>query len=416
MVVVGAGLIGLCTAWQLHRQGARVTTIDRGAAGGGCSLANTGWVVPALSAPVAAPGSIRQGVQMLLARDNPFRIHPRPSPALMRWLAAFVRSAQPARFGAGAAAILALNARTLEHYDELAASGVEFEMHKGGIIFLALDRGPLLGAQERFRQIGYQGELELLDAEAVRHREPSVSAAVAGGLHIKPERYVRPETLCRGLVDALRSADAEVLEHAPVTRIERSGDVWRVRTAGRELEADRVVIAAGIWSGDLTRSLGLSLPMQAGKGYSVTARGAGTPPAHALFFVEAMVGAAPYDSGVRLAGMLEITGIDARVDPRRVRLVYDAARTYLDGWDPRDAELEWAGLRPLPPDGLPIIGPVPGQDGLFLATGHGMVGLTLAPATAALVAPMVLEGTVAPELEPFSVQRFGRGFRHAPQR
>lgn len=406
VVVVGAGVVGLATAWQLARRGAAVTVLDRGSIGAECSLGNTGWIVPALSAPVAAPGSVKQGLQMLGRRDNPFRIRPRLSPSLARWLLTFQRSAQPARYRAGAAAILALNERTLEHFDELQAAGVRFEMHDGGIAFLCLSEQSLAGSHARFDALGYPGEIAHLGAEATRELEPAVSERVIGSLHIKPERTARPETLTAGLADALRGLGARVSEQCAVRTLERRSRAWRIETDTGALEADRVVIAAGIWSRDFERVLGLRLPMQPGKGYSLTARGTGTAPRRALFFVEAMIGAAPYDGGVRLAGMLELAGMDASVDPRRLALIDRAVRTYLHGWLPTDPELRWAGLRPLPPDGLPIVGAVPGREGLFLATGHGMVGITLAPSTAALLAPLVLDGTTSPKLAPFRPDRF----------
>jgi D-amino-acid dehydrogenase len=406
VVVIGGGLIGLCAAHRLARDGAEVTVVDRGRLGAECSRGNTGWVVPALSAPVSAPGSVRQGLTMTFRRDSPFRIKPRPSTDLGQWLRAFVRSSQRARFGAASRAILALNERTLDLFDELRDSGVKFEMHEGGIVFLCLTEAALAGTQGRFDALGYKGEIERRDGDALRSLEPSVSEAVHGGLHIKPERYVRPETLTAGLRGELARLGVPLVEHAPVTGLRRTGG-WVVETAtAGGLEAERVVISAGIWSRRIAAGLGLRLPMQPGKGHSVTGQGTGIPPANALFFTEAMVGAAPYDGGVRLAGMLELAGMNGSVDNRRIDLLRRAARRYLSGWDPGHDGEPWAGLRPLPPDGLPIIGPVPGRDGAFVATGHGMVGLTLAPATAALLAPLVLEGRLPPELAPFSPDRF----------
>lgn len=403
-LVIGAGVVGLCVAWHIARAGGDVMVVERGRVGAETSSGNTGWVVPALSAPVAAPGSVRQGTQMLFHRDNPFRIKPRPSPALGRWLMAFMGSAQPDRFKAGADAILELNESTLELFDQLRADGVSFEMHDGGILFLCLSEGAAAGAHRRFASIGYQGEIERLDGEAVGRLEPAVGPDVKAALHIKPERFIRPETLTRGLHDALVARGVEVLEHAPVRQLRQTGDGWLVSAGEREIRCRKLIIAAGIWSLELCRLLGLRIAMQAGKGYSLTTSGDGAAPGRALFFVEAMVGAAPYDGAVRLAGMLELAGMDPQAHPRRIELLRRAARSYLNGWDPGDGGEPWAGLRPLPPDGLPIIGPVPGRPGAFVATGHGMVGVTLAPATGALLAHAVLEGRPLPDV--FSPARF----------
>jgi D-amino-acid dehydrogenase len=204
VVVVGGGIVGLCAAWELARRGAPVTVVDGAKMGGATSLGNTGWVVPALSAPLAAPGSVRQGLQMILRRDDPFYIKPRASVELARWLVRFTRSARPDQFRAGADAILALNRSTLELFDTLRDSGVEFEMHGGGLLFLCLSDPTLDATEGRFAALGYDGEIERLGGDATRALEPSVARSVAGTLHIKPERFVRPESLTRGLVTALR--------------------------------------------------------------------------------------------------------------------------------------------------------------------------------------------------------------------
>jgi D-amino-acid dehydrogenase len=338
--------------------------------------------------------------------DRPFYIKPRLSPDLARWLLRFARSAGANQFRAGTDAILALNRRTLELYDRLATSGVVFEMHDGGLLFLCLSEAGLSATERRFASLGYQGEISRLSGDAARELDPAIGKNVAGALHIAPERFVRPESLIRGVADRLGELGAELIQGVAVAGMRRVGGEWRLEGDGREIVCDRVVLSAGIWTKGLARALGLRLPLQPGKGYSLTSAGNGEPPKRALFFVEAMIGAAPYDDAVRLAGMLELAGPDASVQPRRVDALRQAARRYLAGWEPVDPAFEWAGLRPMSPDGLPIVGEIPGHPGAFLATGHGMVGVTLAPATAALLAPLVLDGIASPELYPFRVNRF----------
>jgi D-amino-acid dehydrogenase len=195
-----------------------------------------------------------------------------------------------------------------------------------------------------------------------------------------------------------------LLENNEVRGLSRRGR-WRVRTSVEELEADGVVIAAGAWTGRLLAPLGVGIRLEAAKGYSVTAIGRGTRPRHALYMLEAKVGCSPFQGAVRLAGTLELAGIDLSLNRRRIGAVVRTASTYLRDWQPEGVELEWAGLRPLMPDGLPVIGAVPGHDGLYVATGHGMLGVTLAPATAAALAPLILEGRLPPVLEPFRADR-----------
>jgi D-amino-acid dehydrogenase len=399
-------VVGLCLALELTQRGADVTVVERAELGSATSRANTGWVVPALSAPISAPGSLIEGLRLMSSPDRPFYIKPRPSPDLARWLLRFARSAAADQFRAGTDAILALNRRTLELYDQLASDGVVFEMHSGGLLFLCLSDAGLSATERRFASLGYPGEVTRLSREAARELEPAIAKSIAGALHIIPERFVRPESLIRGVADRLAELGAELIQGVAVTGIRRVGQEWRLEGGGREIVCDRVVLSAGIWTKELARPLGLRLPLQPGKGYSLTSVGNGQPPNRALFFVEAMIGAAPYNDAVRLAGMLELAGADMSIQPRRVAALREAARRYLHGWEPADPSFEWTGLRPMTPDGLPVIGEIPGQTGAFIATGHGMVGVTLAPATAALLAPVVLDGTTSPELYPFRVDRF----------
>jgi D-amino-acid dehydrogenase len=169
-----------------------------------------------------------------------------------------------------------------------------------------------------------------------------------------------------------------------------------------------VVVAAGLSTAPLLRRLGARIPLVGARGYSVTLAGQGTPPRHALYLAEAKLGLSPYRAGVRIAGVFELGARTATAPPGAGRRLGEAATPYLEGWrpDPAEPAEAWAGLRPSTPDGLPLIGAVPGLDGLYLATGHGMLGVTLAPATAAALAPLVLEDRVVAELAPFDPARF----------
>jgi D-amino-acid dehydrogenase len=221
---------------------------------------------------------------------------------------------------------------------------------------------------------------------------------------------VRPESLIDGLVAYLRGASVELIEQAEVNALvprRGGGSGWKVMTTEAEIQADRVVVACGVWSSALLAKLGVRIPLEAAKGYSVTATGSGTRPLHALYLTEAKVGCSPFAGGVRLAGTLELTGIDLSLNRRRLDAILRAASVYLRDWSPQGLQSEWAGLRPLTPDGLPLIGSVPRVSNLYLATGHGMLGVTLAPATGEALAPLVLEDRLVPELAPFALDRRG---------
>jgi D-amino-acid dehydrogenase len=237
--------------------------------------------------------------------------------------------------------------------------------------------------------------------------EPALNTAVVGGLHAATERHVRPESLTAGLVADLRRRGAHIVEGAEVTFLRRgSGGTWALGGPSLSLVADKVLLAGGALTGRTLATLGTSIRLEGAKGYSITSRGTGTAPTHALYFVESKVACSPYDDGVRLAGTLELAGIDVSLNARRIGMLATAADRYLADWRPTGADRsDWSGLRPLAPDGLPYIGPVPDQPGMYAATGHAMLGITLAPATGAVVAQMMLEVGASPDLHAFRLDR-----------
>ena len=411
VAVVGGGVVGLCCAYELQRSGAEVVVVERGRCGGAASLGNAGWIVPSYSAPIQAPGVMKQSLKWMLDRDSPLCVRPRLNPDFLRWSWQFWRSSTRQCFEKGIRALLDLNEHTMRLFDGLRQAGVEFEMHSTGLLIAALSQEALEEVVEEHYEVekaGYENETELLDHDAVRHLEPALSDHVAGGLHLKAERYVRPESFTSGLVDYLAASDVEVLENTEVRTLARNGrHGWRIHTSRDELEAEGVIISAGVWSARLLAKLGTRLPLEGARGCSVTASGQGAPPHHALKFAEANVTCSPFEDGVmRITGTLDLTGTDSTLDRRRLETVIRSAKQYLHGWEPGKPELEWAGLRPMTPDSLPLIGTVPGLDRLYVATGHGQLGVTLAPATAAKIVPLILEDGLAPELEPFRVDRF----------
>ena len=319
---------------------------------------------------------VREGIVQLLQRKGAFVLRPRPDPTFVRWLWTFARSCRPARFEAGERAISGLLARTPALYDAYRDAGVEFEMHETGLVLVGLtDEGlaPYRGLH-RMEEVGAEID-PALD-----------SSAIVGALHGTVDRYVRPETLTAGLAASLRDLGAEIREH---TRIESL----------RDIGADKVVVAAGLATPKLLPRL--RMPFLGARGYSVDVTGTGTPPAHALYLAEAKIGISPFDDTVRVAGVFEIGTRKPRADAAARLLA--AAAPYLKGWQPTGGAEAWSGLRPATGDGLPLIGEV--ASGLYVAAGHAMLGVTLAPATAAMLAPLVLRGERVPGLAPFDPHR-----------
>ncbi len=387
--------------------------VERGTVGGGTSFGNTGWVTPSFTYPLPAPGMVREGLRQLVTGGEAFVLRPSLDPGFVRWLWSFRRSCSPARFDAGVRALLALNRRTLELFDAYREAGVAFEMHTAGLVVAArTPEGLDLYRRifRRLRELGYEGgTIDELEPASLAALEPALDASrIVAGLHARVDRFVRPEELTSGLAEHLRAGGVEIREGCELRRLERRDGSWSLETtAGEPVTAERIVVAAGLATAPLLRRLGVRVPLVGARGYSVTLAGRGTPPRHALYLAEAKLGLSPFDGAVRIAGVFELGAPTAEAPAGAGERLLAAARPYLSGWQPEsDGPVEaWAGLRPATPDGLPLIGALPGLESLYLATGHGMLGVTLAPATAALLAPLVLEGRAAPELGPFDPGR-----------
>jgi D-amino-acid dehydrogenase len=387
-IVIGAGVIGLACARELRKRGDDVLVVDRGRPGAACSSGNAGWVVPAMSAPIPAPGLVGTSLRWMLRRDSPLYIRPRLDPRFAGWLWRFWRNCRPGPHRAGLNAVAGLNRRTMALFDELRADGVDFEMHRRGLLYLGLSRESVAHAAHEVQQLGQIGYLlpDILSADEVRDLEPAVSRAVAGGFLLPDERHVRPESLTAGLVRALTEHDVTIESDIDVIGADlRDGGVTAVRTNGGSLEVERVLIAAGAWTGELAGRFGARLPIEAGKGYSITVDQPERPPDHPLDLIEARVACTPFDGALRLAGTMELSGTNLTLRAERVDAIRRAGKRYLGRSWSGGREQVWVGMRPLTPDGLPVIGRLPGLANAWVASGHAMLGVTLAPATAEVV-------------------------------
>jgi len=411
VLVIGGGVVGLCCAYELSRAGADVTVLERGGVGQGASRGNTGWVCPSFSYPLPAPGIIGEGLRGMLRGGAPLAIRPSLDPTFIRWLLGFRRSATRERWEFGVRALIALNSRTLELFDSYAAAGVDFEMHRSGLLLVATTPAGLASYAAVFgdlRALGFQGESVELGPEEAKELEPALAGErLAGGVHALVDRYVRPESLLDGLAGVLTSRGVEVREDIEVEGLAAANGGIRVQTTAGPIGADRAVVAAGASSSPLLSRLGVSLPLVGARGYSFTFSGGAMRPSHALYLAEAKVGISSYADSVRIAGVFELGRSSDVIHRGRLEAMLATVEPYFSDWRPSSetALLEWAGLRPMTADGLPLIGRSPALQNVFVATGHGMLGVTLAPATAALLTPLVLKGQAAPELAAFDPVR-----------
>jgi D-amino-acid dehydrogenase len=412
VAVIGAGVVGLACARAASRRGLGVAVFEGATVGAGASHGNTGWIVPSLSMPLASPGMLATGLRAAIDPRGALVIRPALDGSWLRWLWQFRRSCSRERFRRGVLALVELNRRTLALLDAYEAEGVEFESHTTGMLIVARDEHGLSwfsGLFDELVRAGFEGRLEQLDGPQARELEPALGDAVGCGFHTSVDRHVQPASLTAGLAASLRERGVALHEGATVTSLARERGRWRLTLDGRDATtAERVVLAAGAACAPLLEPLGVRLPLVGAKGYSVDLVGEGEAPRTALYLSEPKLGVSPFSDGVRIAGVFELPARNLDVSARRIEQLVGDTVSYLRSWRPAAAELTpagWAGLRPATPDGLPLLGPLDDLPGLLLATGHGMLGVTLAPATGEAIADMLENGGVAPELEPFRPQR-----------
>ncbi len=409
VLVIGGGVIGVTSAFSLAERGVQVGLLERSEICSGASHGNAGWLFPSHSSPLPAPGAIRQGLRWLADRDSPFYIRPRPSLALLRWLWQF-RAACTERAARRTFRLnRELSLRSLERYAELAKlPGLEFGFSQRGLILAYRSAEALHEGEEEVALLeSLGGRAERLDAEALRARVPAVSLELVGGHCFPPDGHLTPADFVHGLAREAERRGAELRTGTEVLEVSlRPGRPTRLWTTRGHFSCDELVLAAGAWSAPLGRQLGLRVPVESAKGYSITMR---RPPEFGevpVMLTEAKVGVTPMGPNLRFAGTLELAGIDLSLNARRVRAIERAVREYLPGLPRSEPTETWRGLRPLTPDDLPLIGRPSRVPGVVLATGHGMSGMSQGPMTGELVAAIVTGEPPPMELAPFSPDRF----------
>ena len=408
VAVVGGGAIGLMTAYHLAQEGADVIVLDARKTGRGAAEVNAGWVCPAESAPVPGPGMVTKSLKWMLHRDSPLYIRPSLSPSFVKFMLGMWRASNGRAQRAGFRANLALAQGTTSAFDAYRADGLDFELSHQGLLMAFTDAENLehlLANLDIVRE--FDLDPQVLVGDDVRVHEPLLSDAVRGGIFLPQELYLDPNALMRSLHKRLLELGVRIIEDCPATGFRRNGDrVTHVVTGSQTVEADEVVLAVGGWTGALTRELGFPIPVRPGKGYSIDIAPLGLRSSTNLS--DAKVAVTPLTRNLRLAGTMEFGGIDEDLNQVRIGAILKAPESYFRDWKaPSVADLSpRAGIRPMTPDGLPAIGRLGDLANTYVSTGHGMMGITLGPASAAALTELVLHGRRRDSLVPFSPARF----------
>ncbi|HEY8960659.1 MAG TPA: FAD-dependent oxidoreductase [Luteolibacter sp.] len=417
VVILGGGVIGLCSAYYALKRGLAVTVIEREPAGGdNCSMGNAGMIVPSHFIPLAAPGMISKGLRWMFNRESPFYIRPRLDPALTKWAWQFYRHSTPRHVARTRELLRDLNLESRRLFVEL--SGEEdFGLQTRGMLMLCKTSKGLDAEAEvaaAAREIDVQAEE--LDAEATAKLDPGVTMDIAGAVHYPQDCHLDPARFMTSMRRRILAFGGRIVSGVEIDRIEtRDGKVvalwsdYRRSEGGGRFEGDQFMLAGGSWTPGLLRQVGFKLSMQAGKGYSLTLPKPPELPGICSIFVEAKVAITPMDGRLRFAGTMEVGGLDVSIDPARVRGIVKSVHAYFPKFSESDFSgvKPWAGLRPVSPDGIPYLGNVPRVSNLLVATGHAMMGLSLGPVSGRLVADLLTGETPFRPIDRMAVGRFG---------
>lgn len=407
IVVIGAGIVGAACAARLVLAGKKVVIVDRLGPGEACSFGNAGGLSPSISFPLATPGMYRHIPGWLLDSDGPLVVAWKHLPAATPWLIKFLREGLPARSAVAAEGMRTMMRGTFDDYEPLFRfAEAESLIHRVGQLYVfSTEKGfqEEQGAIAARRSLGFQQEI--MDAEQLHAYEPDLAPMFRHGVYLPTHGHCsNPQRLVQLLIQSCVHSGARFITGS-VSHLEPLDGAVRIHGLSEPLRASQVILAGGVWSNELLRPLGAAVPLESHRGYHIQIPYTGVKPRRNVMWTEMKTLVTPMDEGIRVAGTAEIAGITPPPTPRRFELLRQTARQiYPDLQDNKCSE--WMGHRPCTPDSLPVIGPLPGNQRVICAFGHGHVGLSGASFTGRVVREIVMEEGDAEEWAPYSVKRF----------
>lgn len=414
VVIIGGGIIGLYSAYYLQQKGHKVTIIERTDGADGCSYGNAGMIVPSHFIPLAVPGMIEKGIRWMFNSESPFYVKPRLNWDLISWGIKFYQAANHTQVGNAMLALRDISLFAKKLYKDFAgAEKNDFSFEERGLMMLCKTAHTFheeAEAAEIANKLGI--EARVLDLAALHQLEPEVKPIVAGAVYYPGDAHLYPNALVPKLKELLLKQGVGFLYNTEATDFEsENGTIKSIRTqAGVNIPVDELIIATGSWSQQLTKQLNINLPMQAGKGYSTTyEQQEGKKLNIPSILLEARVAITPMaDNLIRFGGTMEIGGINQHINMNRVRGIIKAVPEFFPDYQievPKQEKV-WSGLRPCSPDGLPYIGRTKKYRNLIIASGHAMMGLSLAPGTGKLVQEIVDNEKTSIDISLFKPERY----------
>ena len=409
VIIIGGGIIGLCSAYYLQKEGHKVTVIDKSDYSSGASYVNAGYITPSHIVPLSAPGMITKGIKWMFNSSSPFYVKPRLDKDFLQWSWAFKKSATAKKVSQSIPIIKDINVFSRELYQDMKASN-DFDFHhqhKGLLMYYQTEKA---GEEEwqtgqKAKTLGLQ--VENLTKGEVKNIEPHIDLNIKGAVYYHSDAHMTPNSFMQELRQYLVQKGVQILANEEVVDLKISlGKIKSVHTKTHTLKADEFVLATGSWSQNFAKKVGVNIPIQAGKGYSIDVHQQTNITIPAIL-MEAKVAVTPMQGFTRFAGTMEIGGINHDINPKRVRAIAKAGESYYKNLKINQTATQNAkcGLRPCSPDGLPYIGKSIHCINLTIATGHAMMGWSLGPVTGKLVSEIISERKTTLNLNAFNPDR-----------
>jgi len=411
VLIIGGGIMGLSSAFYLNKAGYEVTILDKGDLSDNCSLGNAGMIVPSHFVPLAAPGMVQQGIRWMFSSKSPFYVKPSLNPQLISWGLKFLKKANQSHVESSAKPLTELSLLSKKLYKDIAREpGFEFELSENGILmFYKTEKAAEEEAHlaEKGRQLGL--DMQVLSPAECKVLQPKLDLDVLGAVHYKCDAHLYPGKLIANLIAHLEKNGVKLVKNHEVTRIETNGNaIQKVFTGSTAWTADNYVIAGGSWSPAIAALMDINVPLMPGKGYSFMNKEPQNRMHIPALLAEARVAITPMNGSLRYGGTMELGKMNNHINMNRVKGIVESIPQYFPGLHPDlPAEKDiWFGFRPSSPDGLPYIGRNSKFNNLIVATGHGMMGLSLGPATGFLVKQIIAEEKPEMDLNSFSPNRY----------
>jgi len=410
-IIIGGGVIGLFSAYYLRQSGWYVEVLDKGDLTDNCSYGNAGYISPSHFVPLASPGMVGQGIKWMFNNKSPFYIKPSLNRDLINWGLKFAKSCTQKhvdRSAGGLRDIAVLSSQLYHQFEK--DSGIDFCLEDKGV--LVLFKTEKVAEHERHlveKATNLGLDAQYLNAKETRALQPDVELDILGSALYRCDSHIYPNMLMKGLIKHLEDLGVKLRRNAGVTGIHHeNSQITGVSAGGKEFKGDAYLIAGGSWSPAIAKLAGLNIPLMPGKGYSFMVHQPVKKMTIPAILAEARVAITPMNGSLRFGGTMEVRKINSEVSMNRVEGIVDAVPKYFPEFklpvpDPKDV---WFGFRPVSPDGLPYIGLSKKYKNLGIATGHAMIGLTLATATGKLMAEAFNGDQPSMDTGIFGVERF----------